>query len=209
MSGGEQALSGPDFRQGVSVAELADGAMQLGHVDGEAVVLARRGDQLFAIGATCTHYGGPLAEGLMVGDTVRCPWHHACFSLRTGEALHAPALNPLACWRVERFSGPQIEAGMMPGAPHRLADHQPFGEWAAVMGARRTDGEQLVAAPREDDRLAVDVAELHRAVRELRDRHTLPEVRPREGLLSPAHPHAPDGDEILLEAEGKGKRNGE
>ena len=105
MSGGEQTLTGPDFRQGVSVAELADGAMQLGHVDGEAVVLARRGDQLFAIGATCTHYGGPLAEGLMVGETVRCPWHHACFSLRTGEALHAPALNPVACWRVEQRDG--------------------------------------------------------------------------------------------------------
>ncbi len=79
--------------------------MLLGHVDGEAVLLARRGSALFAIGATCTHYSGPLAEGLMVDDTVRCPWHHACFSLRTGEALRAPALNPVACWRVEQREG--------------------------------------------------------------------------------------------------------
>ena len=71
----------------------------------------RRGDELFAIGAVCTHYGGPLAEGLLVGDTVRCPWHHACFSLRTGEALRAPALNPVACWRVEQRDGKAYRPG--------------------------------------------------------------------------------------------------
>jgi NADPH-dependent 2,4-dienoyl-CoA reductase/sulfur reductase-like enzyme/nitrite reductase/ring-hydroxylating ferredoxin subunit len=76
--------------------------MLLGHAEGEAVLLARRGNEIFAIGATCSHYGGPLAEGLLVEDTVRCPWHHACFSLRTGEPVGAPALNPVACWKVER-----------------------------------------------------------------------------------------------------------
>ena len=76
--------------------------MLLGHVGADAVLLARRGDDVFAIGAICTHYQGPLAEGLLVDDTVRCPLHHACFSLRTGEALRAPALNAVACWRVER-----------------------------------------------------------------------------------------------------------
>lgn len=97
----EQQLAGPDFSQGVATSEISDGGMLLGHVDGEAVLLAKRGTELFAIGATCTHYNGPLAEGLMVDDTVRCPWHHACFSLRTGEAIRAPALNPVSCFRVE------------------------------------------------------------------------------------------------------------
>jgi len=79
--------------------------MLAGHVGGDAVLIARRGEEVFAISATCTHYGGPLPEGLLVGETVRCPWHHACFSLRTGEALAAPALAPVSCWRVERRDG--------------------------------------------------------------------------------------------------------
>jgi NADPH-dependent 2,4-dienoyl-CoA reductase/sulfur reductase-like enzyme/nitrite reductase/ring-hydroxylating ferredoxin subunit len=92
----------PDFKDGFPVQNLRDNATVLGQADGEDVILVRRGDQFFAIGAHCTHYHGPLAEGLVVGDTVRCPWHHACFSLKTGEALRAPALDPVSCWRVEK-----------------------------------------------------------------------------------------------------------
>jgi NADPH-dependent 2,4-dienoyl-CoA reductase/sulfur reductase-like enzyme/nitrite reductase/ring-hydroxylating ferredoxin subunit len=102
MSEATSQPSGPDFAQGLALAQLADGAMLLGRVGEQPVLLARRGGEVFAIDATCTHYGGPLAEGLLVEDTVRCPWHHACFSLRTGEALRPPALNPVACWRVEQ-----------------------------------------------------------------------------------------------------------
>src|SRR5215472_16671541 len=98
-------LAGPDFARGIPIADVAEGGMLLGKVAGEAVVLARNGGALFAIGAECTHYHGPLADGTLVADTVRCPWHHACFSLRTGEALRAPALNPVACWRVEQEDG--------------------------------------------------------------------------------------------------------
>jgi NADPH-dependent 2,4-dienoyl-CoA reductase/sulfur reductase-like enzyme/nitrite reductase/ring-hydroxylating ferredoxin subunit len=97
-----QQQKGPDFTSGVRLAELADGAHLLGHVGDEAVLMARVGEEIFAVDATCTHYGGPLAEGLMTGDTIRCPLHHACFSLRSGETLRPPALNPLSCWRVER-----------------------------------------------------------------------------------------------------------
>lgn len=93
----------PDLKTGFPVDSIPDGGMVLGQADGEDVVLARRGDELFAVGTSCTHYHGPLAEGLVVGETLRCPWHHACFSLRTGEALRAPALDPIACWRVEKM----------------------------------------------------------------------------------------------------------
>ena len=93
MSDEQAELTGPDFTLGLALAELADGAMLVGHAAGKPVLVARRGDEIFAIGASCTHYGGPLADGLLVGDTVRCPWHHACFSLRTGQALRAPALK--------------------------------------------------------------------------------------------------------------------
>src|ERR1700732_4797201 len=78
--------SGPDLAQGVPLGDVPDGGMLAGHVDSDAVLVARRGDKLYAIGATCTHYSGPLAEGLVVGETVHCPWHHARFCLRTGEA---------------------------------------------------------------------------------------------------------------------------
>ncbi|HUI13412.1 MAG TPA: FAD-dependent oxidoreductase [Xanthobacteraceae bacterium] len=97
--------SGPDLAAGIAAADLVDGAMLAGHVGDEEVLLARRGTRIFAVSAHCTHYHGPLAEGLMVGDTVRCPWHHAHFSLATGEALSAPALSPLACWQVEERDG--------------------------------------------------------------------------------------------------------
>jgi len=98
-------LTGPDLKQGISLNDLADGAMLGGHADGEAVLLVRRGSEIYAIGGTCTHYGGPLAEGLVVGNTVHCPWHHACFDLRTGEAVRAPALSAVPVWNVERRGG--------------------------------------------------------------------------------------------------------
>ena len=97
-----QTLSGPDFGAGVKFSDLVENEPLLGHFDGEPVILVRQGDQVFATGAVCTHYSGPLAEGLVVGETIRCPWHHARFDLHTGEAVGAPALNPVSCFHVLR-----------------------------------------------------------------------------------------------------------
>lgn len=97
-----QQPNGPNLRSGVDVESLAENSPLLGHVDGEAVMLVRQGENIFATGATCTHYSGPLSEGLVVGETIRCPWHHARFSLRSGEAEGAPALNPIPCFVVQR-----------------------------------------------------------------------------------------------------------
>jgi NADPH-dependent 2,4-dienoyl-CoA reductase/sulfur reductase-like enzyme/nitrite reductase/ring-hydroxylating ferredoxin subunit len=109
----------PDFRTGVSLTALPDGGSLLGRVGDDEVLLVRRGDDLFAVGAHCTHYHGPLAEGLIVDDTVRCPWHHACFNLRTGEALRAPALDAIACWRVERSGDTvMVREKLSPAAEH-------------------------------------------------------------------------------------------
>jgi NADPH-dependent 2,4-dienoyl-CoA reductase/sulfur reductase-like enzyme/nitrite reductase/ring-hydroxylating ferredoxin subunit len=105
MAEDESKRKSVDLTHGIPLDQLPDGGMLVGHVNGEDVLLVRSGDEIFAVSPHCTHYNGPLAEGLVVGDTVRCPWHHACFDLRTGEALRAPALSPIACWEVELRDG--------------------------------------------------------------------------------------------------------
>jgi apoptosis-inducing factor 3 len=111
MGGGQEGPSGPDLTAGVPANSIPDGGILAGQADGEAVLLARRGSEWFAIGATCAHYSGPLPEGLIVGDTIRCPWHHACYSLRTGEMLRPPALRGVSCWKVEQRDGKVFVTG--------------------------------------------------------------------------------------------------
>lgn len=105
MADDDKTPSGPDLTQGIAASDLADGAMLTGHVGDDEVLLVRHEGRISAIAAHCTHYHGPLAEGLVVGGTIRCPWHHACFALDSGEALAAPALSPLSCWQVEEHDG--------------------------------------------------------------------------------------------------------
>ena len=116
-----QELAGPDLGRGIDVSSLAEGQMLVGHADGEAVLVARSAQRVFAIGAHCTHYGAPLADGLLVGDTVRCPYHHACFSLQSGEVLRAPARDPVARYEVEQRGEKLFVLGKRPPRAHASA----------------------------------------------------------------------------------------
>ena len=112
----------PDLKSGVPLASIPDGGKVVGVVDGEEALLVRRGKELFAVGAYCTHYHGPLADGLVVDDEVRCPLHHACFSLRTGEALRAPALDAIQCWNVEQLGDRAfVREKVAPAGPKRVS----------------------------------------------------------------------------------------
>jgi apoptosis-inducing factor 3 len=118
MSDQKTELTGPDFGAGVDLGSLEDGKATLGHAAGESVVVVRHGKELHAIGATCTHYSGPLGEGLVVGETIRCPWHHACFDLKTGEAIGGPALNDIPCYEIVRAQD-LVRVGKKKDAPKR------------------------------------------------------------------------------------------
>jgi len=138
--GQAKELGGPDLSAGVAVSELAENVPLLGHAAGDAVILVRTGAAIRAVSAVCTHYSGPLAEGLVAGDTVRCPWHHACFDLRSGEAIGAPALDPIACYEVvqrgDRVSvGAKVPATPKPAPPQSPASLVIVGAGAAGAAA--------------------------------------------------------------------------
>ena len=158
--GGEAKLVGPDLSNGVAAGDVPDGGVLVGHAGGEAVLLARRGAEVFAVGATCTHYGGPLGEGAVVGDEVRCPWHHACFSLRTGEPVRAPALNPVPCFDIESRGGrlfvlgkreqPPPPDGTAPAAPERRRDLAEAGRSSIVIVGAGAAGNACAEALRRE-----------------------------------------------------------
>jgi apoptosis-inducing factor 3 len=136
MAEASSELKGPDFENGCEIDKVADGGMLLGHAFGEAVLAARRGKEIFAIGATCTHYGGPLSKGLMVNCTVRCPWHHARFDLRTGEAIAAPALSDVICWKIEKRGERFFVTGKIDKKPVRKLKSSPAS--VVIVGAGAT-----------------------------------------------------------------------
>jgi NADPH-dependent 2,4-dienoyl-CoA reductase/sulfur reductase-like enzyme/nitrite reductase/ring-hydroxylating ferredoxin subunit len=134
MAGHDTPLSGPDLAAGVKAEDIPEDSTLLGHANGESVVMVRSRSELFAVGATCSHYGGPLAEGIVAEGTLRCPWHHAAFDLGTGESVRPPGLRDIACWKVEVRDGIARVAAKHPArddfarapdvARHRASDRQ-------------------------------------------------------------------------------------
>ncbi|MFP5246377.1 MAG: Rieske 2Fe-2S domain-containing protein, partial [Thermoanaerobaculia bacterium] len=121
-----------DLQQGILVSELADGARIAGRVGEDDVLLVRKGDEFFALDAFCTHYHGPLADGAVVGETIRCPWHHACFDLRTGSAAGAPAMRPLRVFTTV-VEGERVR--VLPDARTVTADKVAGPEHIVIVGA--------------------------------------------------------------------------
>ena len=114
-----------DLTQGVRVDSIPEGKILAGRVGEHDVLLIHSAEQFFAVRAQCTHYRGPLAEGIVVGRTIRCPLHHACFDLSTGDAVRAPALDPLPCWRVERQGNTVFVRDQLPPPTPRTRMSQP------------------------------------------------------------------------------------
>jgi NADPH-dependent 2,4-dienoyl-CoA reductase/sulfur reductase-like enzyme/nitrite reductase/ring-hydroxylating ferredoxin subunit len=93
----------PDLSLGIPSADLVEGKPLLGKVAGDPVLLVRENGRVFAVGASCSHYGGPLAQGVVANGQICCPLHHARFALSTGEATRSPALSPISCWDIEQI----------------------------------------------------------------------------------------------------------
>lgn len=110
MSEATGGLEGPDLAKGVALSDLGEGVPFVGHALGQAVLLVRQGEQVSAVGALCTHWHLALASGLVVGNTIRCPFHHACFDLQSGAVVGAPALDPLPSFDVVR-DGDRVRVG--------------------------------------------------------------------------------------------------
>lgn len=126
--------AGPDLGRGVPLSSLPLGGMLAGHVDGEPVLLSRFEDGVHAVGGRCSHYGAPLADGLAVDGEIRCPWHHACFSLRTGAALRAPAFAPLGRWRVDTVGDTVFVRGQDPAPPPAAPATGPHPRRIVIIG---------------------------------------------------------------------------
>lgn len=91
----------------MKAADLAEGAMRQVEVGPVVILVARVGGKFYAVGGTCPHYGAPLAEGVLSGGRVVCPWHQSHFCVATGKMLEPPTLDDLPRYEV-RLEGEDV-----------------------------------------------------------------------------------------------------
>ncbi len=128
-------LSGPDLAtETIPSGSVGGDVPFVGHLDGKPVVVVRTADGVRAVGGRCTHYGGPLGEGICDGEQLHCPWHHASFDVTTGEAVGAPALNPIPVYRADERDGQiTVDGPVDPDIPERTPPVEPSS--VVIVGA--------------------------------------------------------------------------
>ncbi len=132
---GETELVGPDLEhEGVEAAVIGSERPTVGHVADKPVIIIRTANGLKAVGGRCTHYGGPLGEGLCDGERIHCPWHHGIFDLETGEAVGAPPLNPIPVYEVREEGGRVFATGPV-DPPSRERTPAAVPESVVIVGA--------------------------------------------------------------------------
>lgn len=158
--------SGPELSEGVNLTDIPDQGMLVAQFEGAPVILVRHGEEVNAVGAACAHYGAPLADGTVVGHTIRCPWHHAWFDVRTGEAVGPPALRGIDTWDVKREGAKVKVTGKRAPAPAAAKVKGPssvvivgagaVGDAAAEMLRRQGYDGPITIISKDDDGVPVD-----------------------------------------------------
>lgn len=155
MSQEQASPAGPDLTQGVVLADFANGRL-VGHVGEQEVLLVHSGAEVFAVDAHCTHYHGPLVDGIVVGSSIRCPWHHACFDMRSGDATCAPAFSPLGVWQVERDGDRIVVRHKTDAAPERTTHPDAPGRIVIIgNGAAGFAAAEMLRRQHYDGRIAM------------------------------------------------------
>jgi uncharacterized membrane protein/nitrite reductase/ring-hydroxylating ferredoxin subunit len=109
-----------DFKRPIcNQSELGDGQMMLARIGDERIAVGRCSEGIFAFSDRCTHKGGPLSDGALVGCTVQCPWHGSQFDIKTGRVVAGPAEEKIKIYAIE------VRGGEVYVKPGKLPEEKP------------------------------------------------------------------------------------